>query len=80
MLAINGMPDHVHVLFGFRPSQSLADLMQDVKGSSSRRINEKTYQRKVFMAGLPVEGLAWFRVLMRQYGPQAGTGWRFFIP
>ena len=41
MLAINGMPDHVHILFGFRPSQSLADLMQDVKGSSSKWINEK---------------------------------------
>ena len=40
-LIINGMPDHVHVLFGFRPSQSLSDLMQDIKGSSSLWINEK---------------------------------------
>ena len=35
-LSINGMPDHVHVLFGMRPSQSLSDLMQDVKGDSSK--------------------------------------------
>jgi len=42
-LAINGMPDHVHVLFGMRPSQSLSDLMQDIKGSSSKWINEKRF-------------------------------------
>jgi len=40
-LVINGMPDHVHVLFGMRPSQSLSDLMQDIKGNSSKWINEK---------------------------------------
>jgi len=41
LLSINGMSDHVHILFGFRPTQSLSDLMQDVKGSSSKWINEK---------------------------------------
>ena len=41
LLAINGMPDHVHILFGQRPSQSLSDLMQDVKGSSSKWINSR---------------------------------------
>lgn len=41
LLVINGMPDHVHVLFGMRPTQSLSDLMQDVKGSSSKWINDK---------------------------------------
>jgi putative transposase len=30
VLAINGMPDHVHIFFGMRPTQSLSDLMQDV--------------------------------------------------
>ena len=48
MLAINGMPDHVHILFGFRPSQSLADLMQDIKGSSSKWINEKRFIKAKF--------------------------------
>ena len=43
VLAINGMPDHVHVFFGMRPSQSLADLMQDVKGDSSKWINQKGF-------------------------------------
>ena len=41
ILAINGMPDHVHILFGMRPVQSLSDLMQDIKGSSSKWINVK---------------------------------------
>ena len=43
LLAINGTPDHVHILFGMRPSQSLSDLMQDIKGDSSRWINENRF-------------------------------------
>ena len=43
LLAINGMPDHIHILFGFRPSQSVSDLMQDIKGNSSKWINEKRF-------------------------------------
>jgi putative transposase len=43
LIAINGMPDHVHILFGMRPSQSLSDLMQDIKGNSSKWINEKKF-------------------------------------
>jgi REP element-mobilizing transposase RayT len=39
MLAINSMPDHMHLLFGFRPTQSLADLMRTVKSDSSEWIN-----------------------------------------
>lgn len=41
LLAINGMPDHVHILFGMRPNQSLSDLMQDIKSGSSKWINDK---------------------------------------
>lgn len=43
LLAINGMPDHVHVFFGMRPTQSLADLLQDIKGDSSKWINNKEF-------------------------------------
>ncbi len=43
LLAINGMPDHVHVFFGMRPTQSLSDLMQDIKGDSSKWINQKGF-------------------------------------
>ncbi|MDR0437847.1 MAG: IS200/IS605 family transposase [Bacteroidales bacterium] len=43
LLQIGGMPDHIHILFGMRPTQSLSDLMQDIKGSSSLWINEKRF-------------------------------------
>lgn len=43
LLAINGIPDHVHVFFGMRPHQSLSDLMQDIKGSSSEWINKNKF-------------------------------------
>jgi REP element-mobilizing transposase RayT len=48
LIIINGMQDHIHLLFGFRPIQSLSDLMQDIKGSSSKWINEKRYVRGKF--------------------------------
>ena len=41
VLSIGGMPDHVHILFGMRPTQSLSNLIQDIKGSSSLWINQK---------------------------------------
>lgn len=43
MICINGMTDHVHILIGVRPTQSISDLMQDIKGSSSKWINEKKF-------------------------------------
>ena len=39
MIAINGVPDHIHLFVVLRKRQSIADLMQDVKGSSSKWIN-----------------------------------------
>jgi REP element-mobilizing transposase RayT len=41
VLSIGGMPDHVHILFGFRPTQSLSELMQNVKRNSSEWINKE---------------------------------------
>ena len=41
MIGINSMPDHLHFLFGFRPEQSLSDLMRLVKGESSEWLNNK---------------------------------------
>ena len=43
LLAIDGMPDHLHVFFGMRPTQSLSDLMKDVKGESSKWINDMNF-------------------------------------
>jgi len=47
-LIINGMPDHIHVLFGLRPTQSISDLLQDIKGISSKWINEKKFINEKF--------------------------------
>lgn len=41
VLAINGMPDHIHILVGFRPNQALSDLVREIKNSSTNWINEE---------------------------------------
>lgn len=48
MIAINSMPDHLHMFFGFRPNQSLSDLMRLVKGESSEWINLQRFTPAVF--------------------------------
>ena len=40
LLAINGVEDHLHLAFGFRPTQALSDLVATLKRSSSRWIND----------------------------------------
>ena len=37
---INGMPDHIHCLFLLSPQKSIAEVMKQVKGSSSHFINQ----------------------------------------
>lgn len=43
VLQINAMPDHIHILFGMRPTQSISDLMQQLKQDSSKWINSKRF-------------------------------------
>ena len=43
LLAINFMPDHIHILIGYNPSQPLPDLVRDIKAISSKFINEKKW-------------------------------------
>lgn len=43
MLAINSMPDHLHMFFGMRPTQSISDLMREVKSESSEWINKNMF-------------------------------------
>ena len=40
MLAINGMPNHIHFLIGMKPSCCLSDLVREIKKSSNSFINE----------------------------------------
>ena len=43
LLAINAEPDHIHIFIGMRPTQSISDLMKEVKASSSHWINERNF-------------------------------------
>jgi len=43
LLAINGMPDHVHLLIGLNPTHAISELIQHVKGDSSKWINERRF-------------------------------------
>jgi putative transposase len=43
MIAINGMPDHVHLFIGFKPAIAISDLVRDVKASSSKFINDERF-------------------------------------
>ena len=48
VLSIGGMADHIHLLFGFRPTQSLSTLIQYVKRDSSNWINQNNFTRGHF--------------------------------
>jgi putative transposase len=41
LIAINGMPDHIHIFIGMKPNCNLSDLVREIKKSSNSFINEK---------------------------------------
>lgn len=43
LISINGMPDHLHILIGLKPSMALANLVRDIKSDSSEWINKKNW-------------------------------------
>ncbi|MFE3867472.1 IS200/IS605 family transposase [Flavobacterium sp. LS2P90] len=45
---INGMPDHVHALFLLNPQKSIADVIKQIKGSSSHSINGENLMLEKF--------------------------------
>jgi len=48
LIAINSMPDHVHIFIGMKPTVALSDLVRDIKNNSSSFINEKRWVRGKF--------------------------------
>lgn len=48
LLAINGMPDHVHLLVRYRADLSHSDLLRHIKGRSSKWIHETFSQLQHF--------------------------------
>jgi len=43
MVQINTMPDHVHMLIGLRPIQSISSLIQIVKSESAKWIRQQKF-------------------------------------
>jgi len=43
LIAVNNMPDHVHMLIGLQPDMALSDLVGDVKTGSSKFIKGKRW-------------------------------------
>ncbi len=37
---VNGMPDHIHCLFLLNPQKSIAEVIKQIKGSSSHFVNQ----------------------------------------
>ena len=48
LLAINGMPDHIHILIGIKPTCCLSDLVREVKKSTNEFINENGFTKSKF--------------------------------
>jgi putative transposase len=48
LIAINNMPDHIHLLIGLRPDSALSDLVGDIKTGSSKFINKQHWVRGRF--------------------------------
>lgn len=48
LVAIKAMPDHVHLLVNFHPTQSISNLVKDIKGSTSKWINEQGFIQSRF--------------------------------
>ncbi len=42
MIQVNSMPDHIHILTGMRPHQSISSIIQNVKSESTKWINHQS--------------------------------------
>jgi putative transposase len=48
LIAVNGMPDHIHIFVNIKPSISVSDLVRDIKNNSTNFINEKRLVKGIF--------------------------------
>ena len=48
LLQINSMPDHIHIFIGMKPTQSISELIQNVKTESSKWIKEEKFCAAAF--------------------------------
>ncbi len=45
IIAINGMPDHIHFLIGIKPSCCICDLVNEIKKSSMEYVREQQFTK-----------------------------------
>jgi putative transposase len=48
LISVFAMPDHVHLLVGLKPNQSIADLVRDIKAGSSKFISDNRWVKGKF--------------------------------
>ncbi|HET6227898.1 MAG TPA: IS200/IS605 family transposase [Bacteroidia bacterium] len=48
LFAINGMPDHIHILLSLAPTCAISDLVREIKKSSTNFIKEKKFLTREF--------------------------------
>jgi REP element-mobilizing transposase RayT len=48
LIAINGVPDHIHILIAMKPTCCLSDLVREIKKSSNEFIKENKYCKVKF--------------------------------
>lgn len=48
MLAIGGMPDHIHLFCGLKPTEAISDLVREIKKSTNNFINGHRLTRTHF--------------------------------
>ncbi len=48
MLAVNSMPDHIHLFVGFKPTVLISDFVKEIKVESNEFINSKNWVKGKF--------------------------------
>ncbi len=48
LIAIGSMPDHIHIFIGYNLNQTIPDLVEDIKTSSNKWINNNNLSRYKF--------------------------------
>ncbi len=48
LLAINNMPDHIHILIGLHPAYPISKLIQEIKNNTTNFINDNKFLKHKF--------------------------------
>ena len=45
LLAIGGMPDHIHIFIGMKPAENLSDLVREIKKATNAYVKEQQFSK-----------------------------------